>query len=278
MDHNIFLQAWYREASLLDLTVSEIRRKLQLADEQSFAVLERSLVADTRKGVRKAVEVARRRLAAEAAERARVEGMYAFERELADSHRASVIVGLDEVGRGPLAGPLVVGAVVLNTEDKISGLNDSKQIKPCVRETIASEIHSRALAWAVQYIEPDVIDATGMTASLKAAFRKAVCAIEQCGIIPDIILLDGNPLHFDDRELNVVKGDAQCASIAAASIVAKVERDAIMKNFDVEYPEYGFALNKGYASADHIDALKKYGLSPIHRKSFCTDFTQQTLF
>ena len=115
---------------MIDLTVPEIRRKLQEADAAAFAVLERSLVADTRKGVRAAVEVARRRLEAEAAEAARLAGMYAFERELAAERGGSVVIGLDEVGRGPLAGPLAVGGVVLDADDPIAGLNDSKQVRP----------------------------------------------------------------------------------------------------------------------------------------------------
>lgn len=259
---------------MLDLTVPEIKRKLQEADEAAFAVLERSLVADTRKGVRTAVEVARRRLAAEAAERERLAGMYAFERALADERGAHVIVGLDEVGRGPVAGPLAVGAVVLPADDPIAGLNDSKQVKPEQRELIAEQVRQRALAWTVCYVQPDEIDARGMSASLVSAFRRAVAAVEAAGVVPDLILLDGNPLHMDAREVNVVKGDAKCASIAAASIVAKVERDALMVELDATYPEYGFASNKGYASEDHIKAIKDHGLSPVHRASFCTAFTQ----
>ncbi len=263
---------------MLDLTVPEIKRKLQEADEAAFAVLERSLVADTRKGVRRAVEVARRRLEAEAAERERVAGMYAFERALAAERGGRVCVGLDEVGRGPLAGPLAVGAVVLRDDDVIEGLNDSKQMKPEQREAIAAQVRQRALAWTVQYVQPDEIDAAGMTASLTAAFRHAVAAVEAAGVIPDVILLDGNPLHLDAREVNVVKGDARCASIAAASIVAKVERDALMVQLDAQYPGYGLASNKGYGSEEHIRAIKERGLSPAHRASFCTAFTQPTLF
>lgn len=129
---------------MIDLTVPEIRRKLQEADAAAFAVLERSLVADTRKGVRAAVEVARRRLEAEAAEEARLAGMYAFERELAAERGGSVVIGLDEVGRGPLAGPLAVGGVVLDADDPIAGLNDSKQVRSEDREAIAGEVRRRA--------------------------------------------------------------------------------------------------------------------------------------
>lgn len=263
---------------MLDLTVSEIRRKLQEADAEEFAALERSLVADTRKGVRSAVEVARRRIAAEVAERERLEGMYAFQRALVEQRGGGVVVGLDEVGRGPLAGPLAVGAVVLPDDAVIEGLNDSKQLKHEQRVAIAQIVKERALAWTVQYVGPHEIDAAGMTASLVAAFRRAVAAVEEAGVVPDVVLLDGNPLHMDKREVNVVKGDARCASIAAASIVAKVERDALMVDLDRQYPAYGFASNKGYASEEHIRAIKEHGLSPVHRASFCTAFTQPTLF
>lgn len=168
------------------LTVAEVKKLLEGADEAQFATLERSLVADTRKGVRQAVDVARRRLQANAAEAARLQGMYDFERQLAESKAGSgaVIVGLDEVGRGPVAGPLAVGAVVLPANPHIAGLNDSKQVSPANRGRIASEIKRVALAWTVQYIEPAEIDACGMTASLITAFRRAIAAIEAAGITP----------------------------------------------------------------------------------------------
>lgn len=259
-------------------TVAEIRKRLQEADEREFAVLERSLVADARKGVRDAVEVARRRLEAQRAEAERLAGMYALQAGIARERGASTAVGLDEVGRGPLAGPLAVGAVVLPDEPRVEGLNDSKQLSEAERERIAAEVKRVALAWTVEYVPPRDIDAQGMSACLRAAFSRAVEHIEGAGIPVDLILLDGNPLHLDDREVNLVKGDARCASIAAASIVAKVERDALMRSYAARYPEYGFESNKGYASAQHIEAIRRIGLSPLHRVSFCTAFAQQTLF
>ena len=237
---------------MIDLTVPEIRAKLQHADAAAFAVLERSLVADTRKGVRQAVEVARRRLEAEAAEAERLASMYAFERQLAAERGGRVILGLDEVGRGPLAGPLAVGGVVLG-EEVIAGLNDSKQVRPEDREAIADAVRERARAWTVQYVEA-------------------------AGVAVDVVLLDGNPLRLDEREVSVVKGDGKCASIAAASIVAKVARDGLMEAYDAEYPGYGFAGNKGYGSEGHLAAIRERGLTPIHRRSFCTSFTQESLF
>ena len=263
---------------LFDLTVPEIKSKLQKAGPEEFAALERSLSADTRKGVVAALEAARKRIASELEEQRRLDAMFAFEASLAEDRGAQLIVGLDEVGRGPLAGPLAVGAVVLPRDVRIEGLNDSKQVKPDARELLAERIKAEALAWDVEFIQPHEIDAAGMTASLLLAFRGAVASIEKQGVVPDIILLDGNPLKMDPREVNVIKGDAKCASIAAASIVAKVERDALMVAYAQEFPQYGFESNKGYASQDHIDAIKRHGLCPIHRESFCTAFTQPTLF
>ncbi len=258
------------------LTVSELSERLRHADEEEFAVLEQALVADTRKGVRQAIEVARRRLAAETAERLRLARMYETEAMLAGEGR--LVVGLDEVGRGPVAGPLAVGAVVLPEQPRIAGLNDSKQVSPEDRVSLAAHIKELARAWAVVYIEPADIDRDGMSFSLKRAFSKAVAAVESKIGAVDVILLDGNPLRLDPREINVVKGDATCASIAAASIVAKVERDALMERYACEYPEYGFDSNKGYASESHIAAIKRYGLTPLHRATFCTAFSQQSLF
>lgn len=259
-------------------TVQEIRTLLANANEEEFKVLERSLSADMRKGVQTAVEVARRRLEAQAKETERLAGMYSYQAKLAAQKDAHVVLGLDEVGRGSIAGPLAVGGVVLPASPVIGGLNDSKQISPAKREEIAAQIKEVALAWTVQYIQPDVIDAVGMTASLVQAFRNAVQAIEVQGLKVDMVLLDGNPLHMDPREVNVIKGDAKCASIAAASVVAKVTRDALMCELAHEYPEYSLDECKGYASAKHIEAIKQYGLSPIHRVSFCHSFLQEKLF
>lgn len=262
----------------MGLTVADIEHRLREADAREFAVLERSLVADVRKGVRDAVERARRRIEAEEAERARIAALYAFERELAAGRGGRVVVGLDEVGRGPLAGPLAVGAVVLPEEPVVEGLNDSKQVRPEDRERIAAQVKAVAVAWTVEYVEACDIDACGMTASLVTAFRRAVACVEASGVRPDVVLLDGNPLRMDPREVNVVKGDCRCASIAAASIVAKVERDALMRRLAEEYPEYGFESCKGYASPAHIEAIKRFGLTPVHRASFCSSFLQPTLF
>ena len=180
---------------------------------------------------------------------------------------AGVAVGLDEVGRGPLAGPLTCAAVVLPHEPQIIGLDDSKKISPKRREQLAVQILDTALAVGIAHIQPDEIDACGMAASLKVCMSRA---LKDSGADPDVVLLDGNPLHFHPKELNIVKGDAKVACISAASIVAKVTRDKIMEAMAQEYPHYGFESNKGYGSAAHIAAIKEFGPCPIHRMSFLT--------
>ena len=272
---------------MLDLTVAELKARLAKADAKELAALKRSLVAETRKGVLAALASAEKRVAAEQAERQRLEGLFSFQAQLAEEAGAHVVAGLDEVGRGPVAGPLCVAAVVLPEAVSIGeplgdfplhGLNDSKQVPEKERERLAEQIKAMACGWAVEFVEPQFIDSHGMTTALKTAFSRALAALEAQGLTVDMALLDGNPLHFDERECNVVKGDAKCASIAAASIVAKVARDSLMTEMDGRFPGYGFAGHKGYASAEHIAAIKEKGLTPIHRATFCQGFLQESLF
>ena len=266
-----------RQAENMPMTIPEIRQRLRAADAGELAALERSLAADERKGVRQALEQARRRVAAEQAEMARIEALYTLQASLLPEGGV-LAVGLDEVGRGAVAGPLAVGAVVLPAEPHIAGLNDSKQLRPERRTELAVRIEEVALGWAVAYVAPADIDRDGMTASLRRAFVDALAQVEAGGLHADAVLLDGNPLHLDEREVNVVKGDAKCACIAAASIVAKVHRDRLMCELAAGYPAYDLDVNKGYASPDHIAAIRSQGLSEIHRASFCKSFMQETLF
>ncbi len=260
-------------------TLAEIRGALKGANRAEFETLSRALAADERKGVKAALKSAARRLAAQEAEAARLEGMYSFQAKLACG---GVAVGLDEVGRGPVAGPLAIGAVVLPENPRVEGVNDSKQLSPEHREEIAAVVREVAIAWDIEYIQPHEIDEHGMTWALRTANLRAIAAIEEqlCakGASLDAVLLDGNAQHLDAREVNIVKGDGKCATIAAASIIAKVDRDALMCRYAEQFPHYGFESNKGYASADHIEAIKQYGLSPVHRASFCRAWTQETLF
>lgn len=223
---------------------------------------------DPRKQVMRAVEVARRRIEREEAERDRVEAMYALERELGGD---GVVVGVDEVGRGALAGPLTVAALRLPASPIVWGLNDSKQLTPSRREALAAQIADVALAIGIAHVEPASIDALGMALSLRQAMARAV---GDTGLDPDCVLIDGNPVHAHPAERCLVKGDARVASIAAASIVAKVTRDALMVAYDEEYPGYHLAESKGYGSAEHIAAIRERGLTPIHRVSFCGNFLE----
>lgn len=223
---------------------------------------------DPRAQVRKACERARRRLDRERAERERVEGMYARMRELGG---AGVVVGVDEVGRGSVAGPLTVCAVCLPDEPRIWGVNDSKQLSPARREILAVRIAETARAIGICHIPPERIDAIGMARSLREAVAGAVA---DTGLAPDCVLMDGNPLGAVPNERDVVHGDATVACIAAASIVAKVTRDELMVELDAEYPGYHLARSKGYASPEHIQAIRERGLTPVHRVSFCGNFLE----
>lgn len=260
-------------------TLAEIREALKVANRVEYEALARAFAADERKGVKAALKSAARRLAAEDAEAARLNGMYSFQAKLAGG---GIAVGLDEVGRGPVAGPLAIGAVVLPDDPRVEGVNDSKQLSAERREEIAAVVREVAIAWDIEYIQPQEIDEHGMTWALRTANLRAIAAIEEQlsakGASLDAVLLDGNAQHLDAREVNIVKGDGKCASIAAASIIAKVDRDALMCRYAEQFPHYGFESNKGYASAEHIEAIKQYGLSPVHRASFCRAWTQEALF
>lgn len=232
---------------------------------------------DPRLQVKHALASVRRRYDKEQAERARVRAMYermeAFAPTASSDSSASsaIIVGIDEVGRGALAGPLTVCAVALPADPIIWGLNDSKRLTPHKRELLAAQISARALAIGTAHVEPQRIDEIGMGAAVRFAMAQA---LKDTQLEPDVVLIDGNPVHIHPKEHCIVKGDAQVACIAAASIVAKVTRDALMVEYDAKYPQYHFAHSKGYGSAEHIAAIKAYGLTPLHRVSFCGNFLE----
>ena len=228
---------------------------------------------DPRSQVRKAVERACRRRDRERAERERVIAMYDRMRELGGD---GVVVGVDEVGRGSVAGPLTVCAVCLPADPLVWGINDSKKLAPERREVLAARIAEVARAIGICHIPPADIDRLGMATALRRAVAGAVA---DTGIAPDCVLMDGNPLGAVPNERDVVHGDATVACIAAASIVAKVTRDALMVAYDEEYPGYHLAECKGYGSAEHIAAIREKGLTPLHRASFCGNFVENlTLF
>ncbi len=176
------------------------------------------------------------------------------------------ICGVDEVGRGPLAGPVVCAAVILPLDNVIDGIGDSKSLTAKKREKLSEIILKKAVACNICRVEPQKIDEINILEATKLCMKNAV---EGLGIKPDFVLTDGNmTLDIDIPQQSIIKGDALVYSIGAASIVAKVYRDAIMTEYDKIYPAYGFAKNKGYGTAIHIDAIKEAGICPIHRRSF----------
>lgn len=249
-------------------TAREIAALLSDASAEEVRVLVERYSEDPRRQVRHAVEVASRRMNREKAEHDRVLGMYALMHEVGGD---GVVIGVDEVGRGAVAGPLTVGAVALPDDPVIWGVNDSKQLTPAQREILAARIADVALAVGIAHVEAESIDAVGMSCALRMAMAGA---IRDAGIEPDSVLIDGNPVHVHPKEKTLVKGDARVACIAAASIVAKVTRDAMMVAYEEEYPGYHLAESKGYASPEHIAAIREKGLSPIHRASFCGNFLE----
>lgn len=224
---------------------------------------------DPRRQVQLAVARAQRRHDRELAERERVRGLYEAMRSEGGE---GIVIGVDEVGRGAVAGPLTVAAVALPMEPMVWGINDSKQLSPQRREELATSIERHALALGIAHVDAPTIDKVGMASALRMAMS---AAIADADVEPSCVLIDGNRVGVHPLERCIVKGDARIACIAAASIVAKVTRDALMVELDAEYPGYHLGSCKGYGSAEHIDAIQRLGLSPIHRATFCANFVEQ---
>jgi ribonuclease HII len=178
---------------------------------------------------------------------------------------AQLVAGVDEVGRGSLFGPVVAGAVILDPKYRIRGLRDSKLLPAQRREQLAVRIRQHCLAWAVAAVDATVIDEINIYQASRRAMLEAVCRLSP---VPDHLLIDALRIEHDCRQTPIIHGDARSASIAAASIIAKVERDRMMRDFDSVYPLYGLASNKGYSTRRHIASLREHGPSPLHRQSF----------
>lgn len=246
--------------------ISEIKEELKEADAMLPYFIERHQ-RDARAGVVKLVEQAKARLARLDAERERTRKLKKYEEEYG---ACGMVCGVDEVGRGPLAGPVVAGAVILPRDCDILYINDSKKLSAAKREELYDIIMKRAVAVGIGMVGPDRIDQINILQATYEAMREA---ISKLGETPDILLNDAVTIPgIDIRQIPIIKGDAKSISIGAASIVAKVTRDRLMVEYDGIMPEYGFAANKGYGSAVHIAALKKHGPSPIHRRSFIGNF------
>lgn len=181
-----------------------------------------------------------------------------------------LIAGVDEVGRGPLAGPVVCAAVVMPLDENflIDGIDDSKKVSEKKRKILAEEIKKRAVSYKICQVEADVIDELNILNATIKCMQDAVKGLERC----DSVIVDAVKTEFCVPSLSVIKGDAKSYNVGAASIIAKVYRDTLMERYALEYPEYGFEKHKGYGTKAHIDAIKKYGPCPIHRKTFIKNF------
>ncbi|MCI8785960.1 MAG: ribonuclease HII [Eubacterium sp.] len=219
------------------------------------------------KKTKKQQEREKKRLEKLAAERERIEGLKVYEKQYASF---GIVCGVDEAGRGPLAGPVVAGAVILPPDCTILYINDSKKLSAKKREELYPVIMEQAVAAGIGMATPQRIDEINILQATYEAMREA---IHNLGVQPDILLNDAVTIPgISIRQIPIVKGDVKSISIGAASIIAKVTRDRLMEEYDSILPEYGFASNKGYGTKAHIEALKAYGPTPIHRKSFIKNF------
>lgn len=226
--------------------------------------------ADSRASVKKLVERYQKKYDTYLSELERLKKMTAYERQYA---QYEYICGIDEAGRGPYAGPVVAAAVILPKDCQILYLNDSKQLSEAKREQLYDEIMEKAVSVGVGIVGPEVIDQINILQADYEAMRQAV---HKLSVRPQVLLNDAVTIPgLQILQENIIHGDAKSLSIAAASVIAKVTRDRLMVMYDEMYPEYGFAKHKGYGSASHEEAIRKYGLCPIHRRSFTKKFQNQ---
>ena len=244
-------------------TIKEIKEQLaniQRLDDPLLAELEQ----DSRSGVIQAIAKRKREIQKRIDEDERLEGMLAYEK-VCYARGMELIAGVDEVGRGPLAGPVVAAAVILPKACKIPGLNDSKKIPKSKHKEIYEAVLQEAIAISIGVKDNHVIDQVNIYEATKLAMMEAIGQLEPQ---PQHLLIDAMKLDLPISQTSIIKGDANSLSIAAASIVAKVTRDQMMEEFDKEYPGYDFAQNAGYGTAKHLAGLDKLGVTPIHRRSF----------
>jgi ribonuclease HII len=255
-------------------SIAACRAELSRATGEDLRALIAFYDGDSRSGVRDAVAVAVRRLERERAEAERLERMH----ELEDSLRASgfaFVAGIDEVGRGALAGPVSAAAVVLPAGVRIAGLDDSKRLTPDRRAVVARRIRSEAVCVGVAHVPAHIADALGMTAAVRCAMERALALLRPPA---DHAITDGLRVGLPIPETPVVKGDASIAAVAAASVVAKVERDTLMGSLASHYPAWEFHVNKGYGTPEHLHAIAMHGICPLHRRSFAPCSEDPTLF
>ena len=244
-------------------TIKEVKERLAMIDELDHPLFE-ELILDGRAGVQAAISKRKHELQKQVDEDLRLEKMLAYENELY-AQGIDLIAGVDEVGRGPLAGPVVAAAVILPKACKIPGLNDSKKIPKSKHKEIYEDVLQNAIAIGIGVKDNQVIDQVNIYEATKLAMMEAIGQLEPQ---PQHLLIDAMKLDLPIPQTSIIKGDANSLSIAAASIVAKVTRDQMMEKFDREYPGYDFAQNAGYGTAKHLAGLDKLGVTPIHRRSF----------
>jgi ribonuclease HII len=249
------------------MSIGEIKELFKKANLEEIQELVARFEEDDRAGVVKLVESGKKRLADFEQEKIRTYNIKEYERQY---DKCRYICGIDEVGRGPLAGPVVAAAVILPKDVDIYYLNDSKQLSEKKREQLYEEIMEKAVAVGIGFADEKCIDEINILQADYVAMRQA---ISKLSVKPDILLNDAVTIpEVDIPQVPIIKGDTKSVSIAAASIVAKVTRDRFMVEMDEKYPGYGFASNKGYGSAQHIARIKEVGASDIHRKTFITKF------
>ena len=244
-------------------TIKEVKERLAMIDELDHPLFE-ELILDGRAGVQAAISKRKRELQKQVDEDLRLEKMLAYEKELY-AQGIHLIAGVDEVGRGPLAGPVVAAAVILPKACKIPGLNDSKKIPKSKHKEIYEAVLQNAIAIGIGIKDNQVIDQVNIYEATKLAMMEAIGQLEPQ---PQHLLIDAMKLDLPISQTSIIKGDANSLSIAAASIVAKVTRDQMMEEFDRKYPGYDFAQNAGYGTAKHLAGLDQLGVTPIHRRSF----------
>ena len=244
-------------------TIKEVKERLAMIDELDHPLFE-ELIYDARAGVQSAINKRKRELQKQMEEDLRLEKMLAYEKELY-AQGIHLIAGVDEVGRGPLAGPVVAAAVILPENCKIPGLNDSKKIPKSKHQAIYQAVLDQALSVGIGVKDNHVIDQVNIYEATKLAMLEA---IQELAPQPQHLLIDAMKLDLPISQTSIIKGDANSLSIAAASIVAKVTRDQMMTAYDQEYPGYDFAQNAGYGTTRHLEGLEKQGVTPIHRRSF----------
>jgi len=251
----------------MEIKVSDIKRAFSEADSNQLVHIIEQYRCDERSSVKNLIKKYEKELEKLEKEKARMENMKIYEKKYSEY---SYICGIDEVGRGPLAGPVVACAVILPKDCNILYINDSKQLSEKKREELYDEIMEQAVAVGVGSIPPQKIDEMNILQATYEAMRQA---INNLPIKPDILLNDAVTIpQVNIKQVPIIKGDAKSISIAAASIIAKVTRDRLMVAYDKIFPQYGFASNKGYGSKEHIEAIKKHGPSLIHRASFIKNF------